>query len=168
MAAVLVQVADAVTALLNTASDGTFSQRFVAVRNYPTWKLPLTKLCDVRVDVVPESHPVSELDGREPIDYICRVIVVVRRKFKQSDRQEETDEGRNISNESIDALVLLIEQIHEYFCSQAERRLQNDDGIDSTWNATKILQTYNHDHLQNNAQFTGAVQVDYRVSKPSP
>lgn len=161
--AVLVQVADAVTALLNTA--GVFSQKFTAKRSYPTWKLPLVKLSDLRVDVVPESHPVSELETRGTVDYVCRSIVVVRRKFGQDARQEETDEGRPVANEPVDALVLLVEQIHEYFCSQLERRLENDYAIDATWHATKIIQTYDRDHLMNNAQFTGAIQVDYRVSK---
>lgn len=161
--AVLVQVADAVTALLNTA--GVFSQKFTAKRSYPTWRVPLTKICDLRVDVVPESHPVSELETRGTADYTCRSIVVVRRKFGQGDRQEETSEGTPVANEPIDALVLLVEQIHEYFCSQSERRLENDYGIDATWQATKIIQTYDRTHLMDNAQFTGAIQVDYRVSK---
>lgn len=162
MSAVLVQVADAVVDLLNTPDA--FSQAFVAKRSYPTWKVPLTKICRLRVDVVPSSHPASELGTQGSTDWTCRLVIVLREKFGQQDRQEENEDGRPISNEAIDELVLLVEEIHDYLCGESARRLENGD-LDATWQATTVLGTYNHDHLQDNGQFTGTIQVDYRASE---
>lgn len=162
MPAVLVQVADAVTALLNTVD--TFSQKFTAKRTYPTWKVPLTKICGLRVDVVATSHPSSELFTRGRSKFGCRLIVVLRQKFGQDKRQEETEDGRPISNEAIDALVLLVEEIHDYLCSPTIHRLTNSTGLEATWEGTNILQTFDEKHLQDNAQFTAAIQLEYRAT----
>ncbi len=160
MAAVLVQVADAVAALLNTVPSP-FSQAFTARRSYPTWKIPLTKICGVRVDVVPMGHPVIRPDTRSSTEYECQLIVVIRKKFEQVDRQEETDEGRPIANEPIDDLIQLVEEVHEYLADPDRRQLTNSSNLDATWNETQMQPTYIDTHLQDNAQFTAIIRLTY-------
>jgi hypothetical protein len=161
--AVLVQVADAVVALLNT--PGAFSQSFTAKRSYPTWKIPLTKLGPLRVDVVPIGHPTTALDTRDSGDLQCRVVVVVRRKLVQGDRKEESEEGRPISNEAVDALIALVEEIYEFLCGPDARRLTSADGLlAAAWMSTQITTTYIDKQLQDNGQFTAMIRVTYGVS----
>jgi hypothetical protein len=161
MAAVLVQVADAVVELLNTVD--TFSQSFTAERKYPHSLTPLEKIRGRRVDVVPSSHFDTELGTRGTVTYVVRVVIVIRERFTQDDRQEETSEGRPISNEAVDELVALVEEINEFFCGDTERTQTNSDNLKMDWQETKILSTYDHEQLKTGL-FDGRIQVDYRAS----
>lgn len=161
MSAVLVQVADAVVELLNTPDA--FSQKFMAKRSYPTWKIPLSKLGPLRVEVVPSSHYETDFESQESENYGCRILIVIRKKFGSSDRLEESSEGTPISDEAIDALVLFVEEVFAYLASYERRILKTPNGVDfAAWADTSTIQnTYVHDHLQDNFQFTGLIRVDY-------
>lgn len=161
--AILVQVADAVVELLNGA---TFSQPIEARRRYPDIKKQLPELGTLRVDVVGTSHPASELGTRNSTQYECRVTIVIRKRFAESDEQSEGEDGRPISNEAVDALVLLVEEIHEYLCQEGgNRRLTNDLSLDATWDSTTIQNTYIDQHLQDWGQFTGILRAVYTARK---
>lgn len=162
--AVLVQVAEAVRDALN---EHTFSQKFTARRTYPTWKVPLEKQSVLLVDVVPTSHPRSELETQGSMGWDCRCVVVIRRKFGDSERKPETTEGRPLSNDPVDALILLVEEICKFLYDPDEWRLTNSHSIDAAIDndGVKVLTTYNDEHLANNNQFTAAIQVTYGVSQ---
>lgn len=159
MTAVLVQVAEAVKDLLN---GHTFSQPVQAERTYPNFSMELKDLNTLRVDVVAVGHPTSELATRGSVNYLCHVDIGIRKKFEREDREADT---RRVSNEAIDPLVYLVEELHEFLCGEDQRRLTNPAGLDATWSETKIRATYIKEHLKDWSQFTGIIRVGYEARK---
>src|SRR5688572_19427482 len=139
MTAVLITLADAITAELNDATwDGL---TFEAERNYADWDLELKDFDTLYVDVVPVDFGETELDGRNSVGYSPSVDIAIRKKFRQADL---TDAGK-IDLEEIDRLVLLVQEMHEFFIKPSDdttigRRLQTY--TDASWRDTIIRSTY--------------------------
>ena len=150
MAAVLVDVADAITTALN---GGSFSESFTAVRSYAEWDEALTDVDTLRVDVVPVNYTErSQLVSRNAYEYQVETDIGVRKRFAVADQDATT--GR-IDTAEIDALVLLVEEINEFFIH---------DALGSTgtvWDAVEIRAAYVREHLRNMRQFTGIVRVTH-------
>lgn len=163
--AVLVQVADAVVALLNTVPTP-FSQSFTAKRSYPDRIITLTQLGDLRVDVVAGGHKSAKSVTRSDTDYECNINVIIRKKFKDKDREEEGVEARPVRNDAMDAMILLVEEIHEHLHDPSNRQLTNSDNLDAWIQAETIFQpTWNPDDLKNHAHFTSSLLFVYTASK---
>jgi hypothetical protein len=140
MPANIVAIADAITAELNGNS---FSQPFTAQRQYlPIYDL--RSMSDLKVTVVPKGVTSSSLDrSRDNFDY--QVDVGIQKKVPN---QVAT----------IDALMLLVEQIGDYFrgnrlSSYPNARFMNVEN--------SLL--YAPDHLQEMLQFTSVLTLTYRL-----
>jgi hypothetical protein len=151
VSAILVSTADAV---LNVLADHRFSQEFAPLRSYADWELPLEDAGDLRVDVVPAGSPEMELETRGSIGYTPQVDIVVRKRLAQE--QQEAD-GTLILPE-IDDLVLLVQEIAEYFMAD---RLAEFEG--AAWERTQILAAFKSSHLRQYRQFTGIIRLTFKA-----
>lgn len=154
--AVLVQIADAVTAALNGASAGTFAADFTAVRSYADWDDQLTDAEQLRVDVVPFYAPTLELDGRGFVGGEAMVDIGIRKKFSQAEQESTT--GR-ISAAAVDELLLLVEQVARYLVTDRFTALDSTCG--AVWQKTEVRAAYIRDHLRLWGQFTGYVRLTF-------
>lgn len=152
--AVLVQVAEVVAGEIR---DHNFGLTFDVERNWADFDVELEEIGKLRCDVVGVVHAGSELDDRGSTNYKCPVDIVIRKRFGQND---QTDCGR-IEVAEIDRLVLLVEQIHEFLCSEDMRRLGD---FDATWESTEIRACASRVHLQKR-MFLGVIRVTYDVSQ---
>lgn len=158
--AVLVSVADAVASALNDPDSG-FSQEFEAIRSYADWEDALDDKDSDRllVDVVPVGILEVELETRGSLIYSPDIDVLVRQRLGP----EKRNAGGKFRKEEIDALVYLVQELHEFFCID---RLP--DFKDAAWDAekgTRILAIYKRTHLRQHHQFTGHIRVPFKVSK---
>ena len=160
---VLVACADAVVDALNADPQTNFGQVFEAERSYADWELALeddsNQRGQLKVDVVPVGQLATDIETRATLNYSPAVDVVVRVGLGPERRQAD---GK-FTLEEIDALVLLVQGIAEFFSI-------NRIGADSefSWNAevgTKILAAYKPTHLRQNHQFTGVVRIPFYVSQ---
>jgi hypothetical protein len=140
MPANVVAIADAITAELNGNS---FSQPFTAQRLYlPIYDLK--SMSDLRVTVVPKGVTSSSLDrSRDNFDY--QVDVGIQKKVPNQIA-------------TIDALMLLVEQIGDYFRSNP---LSSYPGARFMNVENSLL--YAPDHLQEMLQFTSVLTLTYRL-----
>lgn len=157
MAAVLIEVADGVTAdLLTAVEDDEFTGlQFTPERSYADWDDELPDLDCLHVDVVPVAYEETDDDARGSTGYVCSAQIVIRKKFSQKYR---TQSGR-IDLEEIDRLVLLVEEIREYF----RQRTLTD--YDATWREDRVLVACSRKHLREMSMFLGVVQVSFDVSE---
>lgn len=157
--AVIVRIADGITAELASALDGGVFEGllFKPKRGYADWKdEELSELKCLNVDVVPVVHSKSEHDDRGSTLYACEVDIAVRQKF---DGDDLTSCGR-VQTEKIDRLVRFIEEIHEHFCDETALPTFED----AKWVDTKIRMTYSRKHLREMKLFFGVVRVTYETS----
>jgi hypothetical protein len=140
MPANVVAIADAITAELNGNS---FNQPFTAQRLYlPIYDLK--SMSDLKVTVVPKGVTSSSLDrSRDNFDY--QVDVGIQKKVPN---QVAT----------IDALMLLVEEIGDYFRSNP---LSSYPGARFMNVENSLL--YAPDHLQEMLQFTSVLTLTYRL-----
>jgi hypothetical protein len=140
MPANVVAIADAITAELNGNS---FNQPFTAQRLYlPIYDLK--SMSDLRVTVVPKGVTSSSLDrSRDNFDY--QVDVGIQKKVPNQIA-------------TIDALMLLVEQIGDYFRSNP---LSSYPGARFMNVENSLL--YAPDHLQEMLQFTSVLTLTYRL-----
>ena len=140
MSANVVAIADAITAELN---GNAFSQPFTAQRQYlPIYDLK--SMSDLRVTVVPKGVTSSSLDrSRDNFDY--QVDVGIQKKVPNQIA-------------TIDALMLLVEQIGDYFRSNP---LSSYPGARFMNVENSLL--YAPDHLQEMLQFTSVLTLTYRL-----
>lgn len=156
MASVLVQVADAVTAELNDATNA-WSQPFTATRSYGNWDLTPEGLKEeLRADVIGLANLASDLETRGSAEYLVQVAVFLRKKFKGGDSDAET--GR-IELDVTDGLVALMEEINEHFMT-----LRLPEFEDAIWRDGKITPV-DIAHMNNPRQFTGKLVMTFAVSK---
>jgi hypothetical protein len=164
--AILVRVADAITAELTTAQQaGAFVglEAFTPERSYADWESDVQALDGLHVDVVPTNYDGNELGSRGAIHYFCSVDVGVRRWFGRG--QSENVSGR-IKRAEMDRLVLFVQELNEFFCSRGVgRRLVTYQ--DAVWRATKIRVTYSRKHLRDHRMFLGILRPTYLVSQPA-
>jgi len=158
MAAVLIEVAEGVTAdLLTAVNANTFTGlTFVPEWSFAEWDDELADFDELHVDVVPVNYDQSELDSRESTGYVVSVDVVIRKKFSQKYR---TQNGK-IDKEEINSLVLLVEKIHEYLC-----KIRLTDYDEAIWRETNIRSAYSREHLRTAGMFMGVVRVSFDVSE---
>ena len=155
MAAVSVSIAEAVKAMLASAA---ISQAIAPERSYADWELALDGGDALHIDVVAvTTEQKIELSSRGTNRFLVPVDIAVRKRLGP-DKQDD-DTGR-IKVDEVDALCLLVEEIHELF---APHRLTDfDTGI---WQENKILVCPLLAHLKTMRQFTGIVRVTFRVDK---
>ena len=139
---VITDVADAIVVELNAA---TFSQPVNAVRAYlPQYKL--TEMQNLHVTVVPKSIVLANPDrSRSQSDY--SFDVAVQKKFSTG------------SNEELDALIDLVQDIVVYF--RKNQRLESFPN--AMWMKTEVPVLYAPDHMDQLRQFTSVGTVTYRV-----
>lgn len=159
MGAVLVDVCEAVKDELEL---GSFVFAIEPERSYADWDEKLEDLDDLRVDVVPVGVRLTQLDARGELIYQCEIDVGVRKRFSADDHDDAT--GR-IERSEIDDLVLLVEQMHEYFVDADNngRRLTNYAA--AVWQECSIRASYVREHLRELQQFTGIIRVTYEATK---
>ena len=139
---VITDVADAIVVELNAA---TFSQPVNAVRAYlPQYKL--TEMQNLHVTVVPKGIVLANPDrSRSQSDY--SFDVAVQKKFSTG------------SNEELDALIDLVQDIVVYF--RKNQRLESFPN--AMWMKTEVPVLYAPEHMDQLRQFTSVVTVTYRV-----
>lgn len=162
MPAVLITLADAIAAELNAATWEGLT--FEANRNYGDYDIELKELGVLRVDVVPAEYTDTDQDGRGSVGYGLAVDIAIRKRFDQSDLEKC---GKIVLAE-LDRLVLLVEELHEFFIAPSGattigRRLQNY--TDASWRETAIRSNASRDHLRKMQMFLGVIRVTYDVSK---
>lgn len=158
MAAVLIEVAEALTADLLTAvtADEFTGLTFEPEWSFADWDDDLSDLDCLKVDVVPVTYDETDLDARESVGYVVSCDVVIRKKFSQKYRRQD---GK-IDRDEIAALVLLVEEIHEYLC-----KIRLTDYDEASWKETTIRSTYSRKHLRELSMFLGIVRVSFDVSE---
>lgn len=156
MAAVLLEIADAIVTALNSAT--TLSQSFVAERSYAEWGEELKDIDSLRVDVVPlQTGPDAELSDRGTVEYKCEIDIGVRKRFAVP--EQETGTGLIYLHE-MDALVLLVQEIAEFF--MIDRLTDTNTAI---WESTEIKLSWSRRYLREMRQFFGFVRLTFKVVK---
>ena len=160
--ALAVTVAKAVTTALAGAS---LSQSFTPNRSYADWDLAGSstglQLADadvLHVDVVlsqteQQVNPVN----RDELGYIVPVMICVRQRFGTPDENSSTG-AVNVS--AVDALMYLVQQIHELFFKKEEIEGQLA-GYD--WLKTAFVVAPVREHLREWRQFTGIITITFRM-----
>jgi hypothetical protein len=159
MAAVVVEVAQAVQAMITAA---TLSQtEYTLERSYADWELELKKATPLRVDLVTVINKQRiELDTRNSYSYTIPVDIAVRQRF--TDDKWQDDNGRAVVSE-VDALMLFTQEIYELFMPN---RLTTY--TDAVWNSTEILVAPHTEHLRQNKQFTAVIRLVFGVNRTMP
>lgn len=157
MAAVDIDIADAVTTALNAAS---LSQTFEAVRSYAEWDEALEDFGELHVDVVPlQTGPTTELEARAEVDYTCEIDIGVRYRFGDSSPDRDDTTGR-VDKDQIDAMKLFVQEIAEYFMTD---RLA--DTNTAVWQETEIKLGWSRKHLRQMRQFFGFVRLTFVATR---
>jgi len=164
MTATLVSIADGVKAALVAGQIYFAPLEFTPARSYADWSHILDEDMDtLQVDIVPWSETVT-LDSVGSVQYICEIDVLVRQRMGANNQKDSS--GR-IKVAEVDKLVLLVEQIAEFFMpcqpNQDGRRLT--DITEAAWQDAKIISPYVRRHLRENRQFTGWVRLVYSLAK---
>ena len=148
MNAVTIQIADAVTAVLNGA---TLSQSFTAVRHYLP-EFDLKEMDVLHVSVVPAELDEEIADrSRDRAEYKIH-IAVQKRVAKQ--------EPPGLDTAAIDGLMRLVEEIDDLF------RHKPLAGYESAhWVKTENKPIYDPKHLKERGQFTSLLALTYRVAR---
>lgn len=161
-------LADALTAVINAAVTAVELETvgFTARRSYPDWDDDFGDLKDLAVDVVFVSSGESggipiELDSAGTIDTEPSIDIAVRKKFNPTSDRES---GGRLKNASVDALVRLVEQIHELFSGDRNTEITLAAGIHANWINAKVRTYCDYAKLRNGC-FLGVVRVRYDVSK---
>lgn len=153
--AVLVRIAEGIKNEIAGESFG--GMKLKPIRSYADWDEQLKEETKLRIDVVPVIHRTTELMDRGSVLYVCDVQIGIR----SNDPNLMASDG-HASLARIDRLVLLVEQINEFFIAAGNgRKLANI--TDAAWRETAIRQTYVRNHLREWSQFTSIIQVTYQI-----
>lgn len=153
--AVSVSVAKAVEVMLRAA---TLSQEAVLERSYMDWELELDRADELRIDIVANTvKQKAELAARGSLKYLVTVDIVVRKRLGVEDQDDDT--GR-IEIDEVDALMLLVQEVHETFAPQ---RMTGFDA--AAYQSTEIAVAPLMPHLHSYRQFTGIVRVTFQANK---
>lgn len=168
MNAVPILLADAATAVLNTAVQASYFdvRGFTVNRSYPDWDNEFADLKSVAVDVVfvtSGGTDLVELDTEGTIDSEPAVDIAVRKRFEPIDREHD---GR-VKKSALDPLVRLVEQIHEKFAAGRGTALSLASGIDANWMDATVRTFCDYKRLREGV-FLGVVRVRFDVSKEIP
>lgn len=160
MSAVEVDIADAVAAVLNLRD---FGVEFTAEFNEADPTVPLEKLNELRVDIVPWM-PDVEPEDRGEVKYSVQIDVLIRKRFNKSHLESAT--GR-VSRTETSALRKLRQDITEFFMPSAP----DNSGTVLTavptarWQDTKVMSGLVRGHLKQHHQFTGWIRLTFDISK---
>lgn len=166
-------MADAVSvatakAVVERIQAATLSQQFTLERSYAEWDLELTKLDllelresdKLRIDVVAHTtEQETALQTRGGVRYKIPVDIAIRKKFGPDKQNDDT--GR-IEVEEVDALILLLQEVHLLFVKQrlGDTNLSVWDGENG---GTQILAAPIREHLRTLRQFTGLIRIVFRA-----
>lgn len=165
MPAVAVNVAEAVKNMIAAAQGDLSTTDFTLERSYADWRNDLLEVDadgnELRVDVVTAINEQKiVLDTQENYEYEIAVDVAVRKRLGEEEQSEEAGkEGRPLLA-SVDALMLLTQDMLELFIPN---RLTNL--TDAVWQRTTILVAPHREHLTQNKQFTSVVRSIFAVDR---
>ena len=116
---------------------------------------------DLRIDVQ-VGDCTTDIITRAETKYMCRTDIAVRKHFVQAEEDADTGE---IDTDEIDRLILLVQEIHDFFTRNSDdgsgRRLATYN--DATCESAAFRPLYVPDHLREHRQFTGIVTVEHKV-----
>jgi len=145
MSAKIIQIAEAVVALLNA---GEFEVEFEAARRYLVDFKLRDELDELRVSVVArDDEETGASRANSQHDYGIDIGV-----------QKKVDPA---SLETLDALVALVEAIHDHLAAPGTRHLASP--VDAVLVAIKTEPIYAPDHLGERRVFTSIVRCTYRA-----
>jgi hypothetical protein len=140
----IVALDDAVTAALNDAPPGSFSQIFTAQRLHQP-SFTLEELQQLHVSVVPRSVTVAAA-SRDSSIFECAIDIGIQRKID--------------SDGDVDALLDLAEEIVDHL------RLKRLPGFpDAAWAGIAHEPVVAAEHLDQHRQFTSVITVTYKVRR---
>lgn len=142
--ALVIDIADAVTAELNTAAAGTFVPAITAVRRVLP-EFELVDLAELKVSVVPRSVAITGAT-RATSQYEIAVDIGVQKKV-----------GKDLDAE-VAALSTLMDQIADYL-----RRRPLGAAPFAAWVGITHEPVYAPEHLAQQRVFTSVLTVTYRV-----
>lgn len=153
--AILVKVAEAVAAELRSQ---TFTLQPMIERKYVSGRL----LGDVNVLYVDvqAGEVETEAADRERIKWTCRIYLIIRKRF---DTVEEDATTGEIDTKEIDRLVLLTEEIHDFFVLRPLAAYDEAVWLGVEWQPGYA--PYSPEDLQEFRQFTGLMAIDFGVVK---
>lgn len=154
-----VRIAEAIAAELR---GHTFTLSPKVSRLYMQGKdLLLTEANTLRVDVQVGDCE-TEFATRALTQYTCRTDIAVRKKFVPAETVAATGK---IDVAEIDRLILLTQQIHDFFSRDSDnasgRRLANYE--EAAFQNVEFRPLYFPNHLRENRQYTGIVAVTFQV-----
>ena len=152
MTAILIQLADAVTSVINTEYEG----RYVATRSYADWSLDLAAETETLIDVVPVSRR-KEIGARSLRDHELKIHVGVRKRFGADAQDPAT--GR-VDTAEVDELVELVEDLETLF-DHPDTPLP--DMPTAAFVDAKLLGDYDREMLYRNRQFVSVLELTYTV-----
>ena len=144
-------IADAVAAEINAApgSPATFNQTFTAVRKVvPAYELE--ELAELKVTVVPKAVEISG-STRSASQYDITVDIGIQKKLPP---------GSEASDEQVEALGTLVDQIAEYL-----RRRPLSAAPFAAWVSITNDPVYAPEHLLEKRVFTSVLTLTYRAMK---
>lgn len=142
-------IADAVAAEINAAASGTFGQTFTAVRKVvPAYELD--ELTDLKVTVVPKAVEITRAT-RSDSQYEITVDIGIQKKLPS---------GSESSDEQVETLGTLVDQIAEYLC-----RRPLAEAPFASWVNISNDPIYAPEHLTDQRVFTSVLTVTYRVMR---
>jgi hypothetical protein len=172
MSAIPTLLADAITAVINTAEAASAFAPFdfTARRSYPDWDddfkdLP-THAGGVSVDVVFVSSGASggdtvELDSVSSVDTDVSIDIAVRRRF---DKTGDKEANGRLKNSAVDPLVKLVEQLHILLAEDRMTSITLESGVDANWIDTSVRTYCDYKRLREGV-FLGVVRVRFNVRK---
>ena len=144
--AVVIDIADAVTAMLNAAS---LSQPFTAARHYLP-EFDLKEMNELHISVVPAELDEEMSDrSRDRAEYKIHVAVQ-KRVVKQS--------PPGLDNAAIDGLMTLVQEIDDLL-----RHKPLAGYPQAHWIKTENKPIYDPKHLKEHGQFTSLLAFTYRM-----
>lgn len=166
--AIPILLADAITTVVNAAVTAAAFDTlgFTARRSYPDWDDDFTNLKELAVDVVWVSSGdnggvLVELDSVGTIDTEPAIDIAVRYRF---DKPADRDETGRLKNTSVDALVKLVEQIHERVASLRGTETTLAAGLAANWIDARVRTYCDYKRLRAGC-FLGCVRIRFDVSK---
>jgi hypothetical protein len=168
MSSVPILLADALTAVINTAQAASElgSQTFTAVRSYPDWDDDFKDLKALEVDVVPvtSAGDLVDLDSGATINSEPAVDIVIRRRFEPGDKETSGAKAGRLKKTAVDPLMLLVQRIHELLSGDRATAVTLTGPIYANWIDTTVRTYCDYKKLREGF-FLGVVRVKYDVSK---
>ena len=142
----VIDIADAVTAEINAAAPGTFSEAFTSERRVLP-EFGLEDLAELKVTVVPKRVEITG-STRATSQYEIAVDIGVQKKL-----------GKDLDTE-VAALGTLVDEIADYLC-----RRQLTAAPFAAWVSIANEPVYAPDHLAEQRVFTSVLTVSYRAMR---